>query len=255
MGALAGPLSVGAALMAQQILAHIAYPNNYALLFGLAAIGLAIASLGFWAIQEPSASEAERNTPSWREYWRHLLVASLRLKMLIVAQLLTGFSLMVLPFYVVYAHEQLGAPAEAVGWFLLAQVSGGVLANLVWARLVDRSGSRRMLFFCAVTSTLTPLLAIVLAHIGWVALWPVFFLAGAILNGRIVGFKSALLELAPAAERATYAGLNAVLILPVAFLSLAAGLFLQQWSYNALFLLSATFIGAGAIVIHRWAAR
>jgi predicted MFS family arabinose efflux permease len=86
-------------------------------------------------------------------------------------------------------------------------------------------------------------------------LLPVFFLAGAIFNGRKVGFQSALLELAPAAERATYAALNAVLILPVAFLPLAAGLFLQQWSYSALFLFSATFIGAGAIVIHRWAAK
>jgi predicted MFS family arabinose efflux permease len=255
IGALAGPLSVAAALIAQQILARMAYPNNYALLFGLAAIGLAIASLGFWAIREPSASEAERSIPSWREYWKDLLVASLRLKMLIVAQVLTGFSLMALPFYVVYAREQLGAPAEAVGWFLLAQVSGGVLANLVWARMVDQSGSRRMLFFCATTSTLTPLLAIGLAHIDWLALLPVFFLAGAIFNGRKVGFQSALLELAPAAERATYAALNAVLILPVAFLPLAAGLFLQQWSYSALFLFSATFIGAGAIVIHRWAAK
>jgi MFS family permease len=255
MGALAGPLSVGAALMAQQILAHTDYPDNYALLFGLAAIGLTIASLGFWAIREPSASTAEMDTPSWREYGNQLLAASLRLKSLVFAQLLTGFSLMALPFYVVYAREQLGAPAEAVGWFLLAQVSGGVLANLVWAHLVDRSGSRRMLFFCGITSTLTPLLAIVSAHISWVALLPVFFLAGAIFNGRKVGFQSALLELAPAPERATYAAINAVLILPVAFLPLAAGLFLQQWSYRALFLFAAVFIGAGAIVIHRWAAR
>jgi len=84
---------------------------------------------------------------------------------------------------------------------------------------------------------------------------PVFFLAGAITNGRGVGFQSALLEIAPATERSTYAGLNAVLTLPVAFLSLAAGLFLQYWSYTALFLLAATFVGAGAIVIHRWASR
>ncbi|HAF48270.1 MAG TPA: hypothetical protein DCL08_03395 [Anaerolineaceae bacterium] len=84
---------------------------------------------------------------------------------------------------------------------------------------------------------------------------PVFFLAGAITNGRAVGFQSALLEIAPATERSTYAGLNAVLTLPVAFLSLAAGLFLQHWSYTALFLLAATFVGVGAIIIHRWASR
>jgi predicted MFS family arabinose efflux permease len=84
---------------------------------------------------------------------------------------------------------------------------------------------------------------------------PVFFLVGATVAGRKVGYQSALLELAPASERSTYAALNAVLILPVAFLSLAAGLFLQHWSYTALFMLASIFIGLGAIVIYRWAGR
>lgn len=254
-GALAGPLSVGAALLARQILVDVPYPNNYALLFGLAAIGLAIASLGFWAIREPLSTAVENTMLSWHEYWYQLLSASRRIKELIGAQLLTGFSLMALPFYVVFAIERLDAPAGAVGWFLLVQVIGGALSNLIWARLVDHSGSRRMLFFCAIISTLTPILAVVLSPMGWIAMLPVFFLAGAITNGRKVGFQSALLEIAPATERSTYAGLNAVLTLPIAFLSLAAGLFLQHWSYTALFLFAATFIGTGAIVIYRWASR
>ena len=256
MGALAGPLALGAALAAKQILSNIAYPNNYALLFGLAAVALAIASLGFWAMKEPVlAAAVDRTKESWREYWQTLLAASRRLKTLITAQLLTGFSLMALPFYVVFAREELGAPLSAVGWFLLAQISGSVLFNLIWARLVDHSGSRRMLFVCAVIATVTPILAIALGSAGWMALLPVFFLLGATVAGRKVGFQSALLEVAPETERATYAGLNTVLILPIAFLSLAAGLFLQQWSYDALFLFVAIFVGMGAIVIYRWALR
>jgi len=250
--ALAGPLAVGAALAARQILAHVVYPNNYALLFGLAALGLAIASLGFWVMREPTTLVGETRSLPWRDYWQQIQKTSQRLKILIVIELLTGFSLMVLPFYVVYAREQVGAPTEAIGWFLLAQVLGGVVANLFWARLVDRSGSRQMLVFCAVVSTLTPLLAIGLAPLGWTALTLVFFLSGATFNGRKVGFQSALLELAPAAERPTYAGLNAVLILPLAFLPLLAGLFLQQWSYIMLFVIAAIFIGVGAIMAQRW---
>ncbi|HIE57726.1 MAG TPA: MFS transporter [Anaerolineales bacterium] len=254
MGALAGPLSVGAALGARQILAQVDYPNNYALLFGLAAVGLGIASLGFWFMREPPADPKERHpVPPWSTYWRQLQAASRRLKTLISIELLTGFSLMALPFYVVYARQELGAPTEAVGWFLLAQVIGGVFANLFWARLVDRAGSRRMLTVCALVSTLNPLLAVALAPLGWPALGLVFFLAGATFNGRKVGFQSALLELAPVAERPTYAGLNAVLILPLAFFSLGAGFFLQQWSYRTLFVLAAIFIGTGAVVAYRWA--
>jgi MFS family permease len=229
MGALAGPLSLAAALAAKQVLANVPYPNNYALLFGLAAAALAVASLGFWAIKEPPADNAlERATKSWREYWHHLQSAGGNLKPLIAAQLLTGFSLMVLPFYVVYAREEINAPVSAVGWFLLAQISGAVVFNLVWARLVDRSGSRHMLTFCAIIAAATPLLALAFGSFGWPALLLVFFLVGATIAGRKVGYQSALLELAPASERSTDAALHAVLILPVAFLSLAAGLFSQH---------------------------
>ena len=254
-GALAGLLSVGAALLARQILARVAFPINYALLFGLASGGLAIASMGFWAIREPPAVTKHRQTLSWRDYWAQILAGSRRLKWLIVIQLLTGFSLMALPFYVVYARDNLGAPAAAVGWYLLAQVSGGVIANLFWAHLVDRSGSRKMLAVCATTSAFVPVLAIALSGFGWMAMLPIFFLAGTTTEGRNVGFSSALLELAPSAERPTYAGLNAMLMLPISFLPLLAGLFVEHWSYTALYVFAAIFIATGAWIAWQWSHR
>jgi len=88
-----------------------------------------------------------------------------------------------------------------------------------------------MLTVCAIISTLTPLLAVGLSRSGWQGLLPVFFLAGAVLNGRNVGFSSALLELSPAAERPTFASVNA--------------------SYPALFLIAAGFIALGAVWTRR----
>jgi MFS family permease len=248
--ALAGPLSVGAALIARHVLARVAYPLSYALLFGLAALSLSVASLGFWLMREPPRSDSGVGA-SWREYAAQLEQAARRLRTLIGVQLLTGFSLMVLPFYIVYARKKLGASLGDIGWFLLAQVCGGVLANLLWARLVDRYGSRRMLTVCAFISMLTPLSAILLGRFGWAGLLPVMFLGGATFNGRNVGFSSALLEMAPAVERPTYSAVNAVLILPAAFLSLAAGVLLRYWSYPTLFLVATTFIGAGTLLTLR----
>ena len=250
--ALAGPLAVVSALAAKKVLAEWDYPDNYALLFGLAAVALGIASFGFLVMREPAGEGAVRKPLPWRSYLVQLRGGSQRLRLLVVVELLTGFSLMVLPFYVVYARQKLDAPAEAVGWFLLAQVIGGVLANLIWARLVDRLGSRTMVFWCASTSTLTPILAIILAPLGWQAMMVVFFLAGAAFDGRKVGFQSSLLELAPPPERPTYFALNEVLILPLAFLSLGAGIFLEYFSYTSLFILAAIFIGGGALMAWRW---
>jgi predicted MFS family arabinose efflux permease len=252
--ALAGPLAVVSALAAKKVLAEWDYPNNYALLFGLAAVALGIASFGFLVMREPAGEGSVRKPLPWRSYLVQLRGGSQRLRALVVVELLTGFILMVMPFYVVYARQKLDAPAEAVGWFLLAQTIGGVLANLIWARLVDHYGSRIMIFWCAITSTLAPVLAILLAPFGWQAMMVVFFLTGAAFDGRKVGFQSALLELAPSSERPTYFALNEVLILPLAFLSLGAGIFLEYSTYTTLFVLTTVFIGGGALMAWRWKA-
>jgi len=127
---------------------------------------------------------------AWSAYWRDVANASRHLKPLVITELLTGFSLMALPFYVVYAKTDLGAPlAAATGWYLIAQVGGGVVSNFLWARLVDKKDSRTMLFYCALTASLTPLLIIFLARWGWQALIPIFFLAGSTTNYSLIDGK------------------------------------------------------------------
>lgn len=251
--ALAGPASVSAALIAGVILTKVGYPDNYALLFGLAATALLIASIGFWIIREPPRPGAGGSVRPWAEYHRQLIETARRMRMLIGVELLTGFSVMALPFYVVYALQVLAAPPAAVGWFVLAQVVGGVISNILWARLVDRYGSRNMITVCAVLSSATPFLAVILGVLGWAGLLPVLFLSGVVLSGRKVGFATAVLELAPSLERPTYAALNSVLILPVALLPLLAGVLLHVCSYSVLFVTAAIFIGAGACLARRWA--
>jgi hypothetical protein len=43
-----------------------------------------------------------------------------------------------------------------------------------------------------------------------------------------------------------------MLILPLALLPLGAGIYLQQWSYQSLFIIAAVFIGTGAVLAWRW---
>ncbi len=250
--AIAGPLSIGAAFLAKKILAVVSYPKEYALLFGIASAGIFVASIGFLIIKEPKIQEEDAPIPPWKEYFGSLSEAARALKPLIITQLLTGFSLMILPFYVVFAQKELGAPSSAVGIFLLAQVTGGVVANLgLWARLVDKYESRTMLFVCATLSTLTPLLAIFLARFGWKPMTLVFLFAGACFNGRNVGFQTALLEISPPKKRPTYTAINAALVLPLAILPLLGGIFLKYYSYPALFGIAAFFIALGAFSVRK----
>lgn len=254
----AGPLAVGAAMLSRYVLREMTYPNNYALLFGLAAAALFIASFGVWMIREPAGDGESAQMLGWGAYAHQLWEAAGRMKLFIAVQMLTAFGMMVGPFYVVYASQKLDAPPEAVGLFTLFQILGGAPANLLWAHLVDRYGSWRMLTVCATVSALTPLLAIGLGAMGWMGLLPVFLLLGATSNGRTVGFSSVLLEIAPPDERPTYSALSTWLMLPAALLPVVAGTLLQVWSFSTLFGLTSAFVGLGAVLawcLHRREAR
>ncbi len=68
-----------------------------------------------------------------------------------------------------------------------------------------------------------------------------------------MGFQTALLEIAPAAQRPTFSATNRTLVLPVAILPLLAGYWLKHFSYDSLFLISALLVALGAALAWRWA--
>lgn len=159
---------------------------------------------------------------------------------------------MAVPFYVVAAKQVFGAPPEATAWFIGALVAGALIGSLVWAQLVDRFGSRRMLLVCVIVSALTPLVALSAWVVGWPILVLVAGFVGATTTGRGVGFSSALLEIAPAERRPTYAATYALLGLPVAAMPLIGGVVVELLSFDALFGLTALFLACAVGVVRRW---
>jgi MFS family permease len=243
--------SVGAAVLAGVVLTRT-YPTNYATLFLLSALSLCIASLGIWAIREPLAEEPACRKMPWGSYVRSLREPFQALRGLVLVAWVTGFGLMAVPFYVVAAKQAFGAPPEATAWFIGALVAGALIGSLVWAQLVDRFGSRRMLLVCVIVSALTPLVALCAWVVGWPILVFVAGLVGATTAGRGVGFSSALLEIAPAERRPTYAATYALLGLPVAAMPLIGGIIVKWLSFEALFGLTALLLVCAVEVVRQW---
>ena len=244
-------LSVGAAVLVGVVLTH-AYPTNYATLFLLSALSLSIASLGIWAIREPVAKEPTCRRLPWGLYLRSLGEPLRALRGLALVAWVTGFGLMAVPFYIVAAKQAFGAPPAATAWFIGALVAGALIGSLVWAQLVDRFGSRRMLLVCVIVSALTPLVALSAWVVGWPILVLVAGLVGATTAGRGVGFSSALLEIAPAERRPTYAATYALLGLPIAAMPLIGGIIVKWLSFEALWGLTALLLACAVEVVRQW---
>lgn len=245
--AVGGTLAFSSMALVRYVLKSKPYPTNYAMLFGLAAVSLFIASFGFLIIKEPPRPEGDSPVPPWSEYVAQLKRASKDLADLVAVQMLTSFSLAVIPFYTVYGLKVMHAPVAAVARFGAAMLLGVLLANFAWGWLVDAVGSREMLLAYGIVSVAAPILAILLAPMGWQWLYVPLFLSGAATSGSSVGFSSALLELAPVNLRATYTGVISTLTLPQAAVPLLAGILLKVMSYDQVFLLAAAVTAIGGV--------
>ncbi len=243
-------LGFGAAAVSAIVLTR-PYPDNFATLFLLSALFLIVASLGIWAIREPR-SEVVSARASWTEYLRSLQEPLAALRPLAVVSWATGAGWMAVPFYVVAARREFAVPDYATAWFVGASVGGALLGNIAWGWIVDRFDSRRMVLACVIVAAITPATALLAPTLGWQVLVVATGLTGATTAGKIVGYSSAVLELAPVNRRSSYAGAYALLSLPVAFMPLLGGAIASASSFRTLFVITTVALTAAVFVVRWW---
>ncbi|HKI56852.1 MAG TPA: MFS transporter [Trueperaceae bacterium] len=250
---LGGVAALAAGFLARAILARpeLAFPRNYALLFVGAGVALGVAGAGFLALREPAA-QATAHVPvraylaGLRERWRR----DAALRSLVVVENLAGLHLMLLPFYVTLAQRRLGAGPEVVGTFIVLEVVGGAVSNLLWGWLADRRGSPSVLRACLLMGAAVPLVALALAQWAPGRYGLVFLLVGAAVNSRNLSFGNVLVDIAPAEARPTYSGLVGTLTAPRLAFPLLGGALIGWLGYRPVFLavaaaLLVTLVGLG----------
>jgi MFS family permease len=157
---------------------------------------------------------------------------------------------MAMPFYVVYATEELHFGAETIGVFISSQVVGSILAGFVWGYLNECSGSKIVIQGSTILGLASPLLALLMGPMGHLAgastiyAYSLIFLAiGALNSSYMPGFINLVLELAPPEERPTYIALTNTICGLLLALPFLGGWLLQATSYPVLF---ATTVGGVA---------
>ena len=201
------------------------YPLNYTTALLIGAAGLLIGSIGFWMIREggataPSAPEDSR--PS-RETTIGILRRDSRLLRFIVIENLSGFSLMVLPFYLVYIQRTYDRASSYLGAYIISQTIGSLGSNILWSLIARRAGPRSVVALCIGLGGLLPIIALGLKPLGPAAYVALFFLVGFVLSGRNIGFEPYFLDITPESERTRYLGIRGSLGVLLAVLPLIGG--------------------------------
>jgi len=250
LAAFGGGLIVSRVFAAQTL----SFPATHAATLFIGFSGLIIASLSFWLIQEPASPVAEVARPSLLSMLRRvpeILRGNREFARFIVVENLSSFGLMVMPFYMIFAREQFAVGDVYIGHYLLYQIAGTVLSNLVWGWIAGRLGSKRVVMFCLTLGAAIPLVALGLSHLSADLFVITFFLVGFVMSGRKVGFEPYLLDIIPSAERTVYLGIRGTMNILVVLLPFLGGILIQLVGYVPVLVLVSGMMLTSALLLKR----
>ncbi len=229
------------------------FPDNYSLVLGMGGAGLLVASVAFWFIREPPSPAAEPRI-SLRALLRQvprILRENREFLRFVIVQNLTSFSLMVMPFYMVFAKERFAIPDSYIGRYLLVQITGAILSNLMWGLISSRRGPKTVVWTCVVLGGAIPLAAIGCSYLGPNAFALIFFLVGFVMSGRRVGFDPYTLEIIPEEGRPVYLGIQGSLNVLSVVIPFLGGVLIHLFGYYPVFILTAVIMGIAFLLLTR----
>ena len=237
-----GVLALAVAAMAHQILNRLDFYSGYGTLVLIAAVFMAVSATCFVSAGEPAAPVPARRDSGFAAFLRDgvtVLRQDRSFRMFVYVQWLAGVVSMALPFYILQVSPD-QAPAGFVAILLGAQTLGALLSNPLWGWWGDARGKLSLLALVSRLNAVAP--AATLVWIAWgdgipALAWfvGVFFVLGAVGNGRTIAYLGYLMEISPDDRRPAYSGYFNALVAPAALLPIVGAGIAAVASFSAVF--------------------
>ncbi len=242
-----GLLALVVVVIANRLMAGLAFPHSYAVIIAMAAVLMFLSSGVFTAMGEPEAVAKPTGKPGFYQYLRDGVTVLRKDRIFarfVYAQWFGGAVLMAMPFYVLQA-DHLGVGLEHVAMLLGAQTVGALLSNPLWGWWGDHLGKASLLRAIAAGRVLPPLAALGLglfATPDWAGMYgafvAVFVANGALSNGLTIAVIGFLMEISPEDRRPAYSGYFNAITAPAFLLPLIGGGLAAMFGLGVVFALS-----------------
>jgi MFS family permease len=250
LGAVMGVLG---AVAVGRILEHYGYPVNYALLFFLAFIFVAISWGGLALTREPpsTVTKARVGFAAYLGRLPTVLRANPNYMRFLISRSTIQMGAMASGFFMVYGAEQFGIQGAGVGLLTGVLIASQAIMNLVWGTVGDRIGHKVVLTGAALAMALAALTAFLASSTAWMVV--TFVLLGAYLAADSVSALNIILEFCVPEDRPTYIGLTNTLLAPVLIVAPLIGGWLATWAgYDGLFIVAIVIACTGAAMLGLW---
>lgn len=226
------------------------FPLNFAYLFLIAAIAIAIGVLSFSFVIEPSEPGAIRTItfPEQLAAAKTLLRENGVYSRYLLTRIFLAISDIASPFYAIYATTILKVPLETVGVYIAIATTASVITNPIWSRVSDRRGNRVLFIGTSLGSVTMPILALTFGSFptGPSLALPfglIFAFSGSARTAANISAPSYLLDIAPAGERPLYLGVTNSILGIATFVPVLGGIIVSFLGYPAVLLIALLFSG------------
>ncbi len=219
------------------------FPNNYALLFGIAGVLFAVSTIPGIFIHELPGGKAVEKLPSLGDFLPelgHVLRNDGPFRAFILLRVLTSLFMMAAPFYIGFATVQLGLSSQvAVPVLLAMQTAGGIAGALLYTWIGARNNMLYIRLAMA-SAVLLPVCALLAVVVGPLPLYFGFLVSGLATSGNLLScFVNWVVGYAHHDQRPVYVGLSNTIAAVVSFVAPFIGGALAQYiGYQPLFILS-----------------
>lgn len=205
------------AFIAGKLIISFSFPYNYALVFMMATLFLALASLGFWNIVESKSLIKNDIDKKGYKRWLAELKKSRRLRQYLLLINVFGLGYTIFPFIVLMYKERIANISDFIGTLLVFKTIGLTFSGIALYYFAKRISYRKMAYIIFVLSLFFPLFVWIDSTNEWMYALS-FFLGGILLSVYSVFSNGMLLEISNTENRAVYTGIaGAGNILPLIF--------------------------------------
>jgi MFS family permease len=253
-----GVIMLGAAPLIGIVLSSegLAFPNNYAAIFGAAGVLFVLSIVPGVFFHELPGGKAADQVPSLGEFLPslgHVLRADRVFRAMVITRMLTSLFAMASPFYIGFATVQLGLSSTvAVPILLTMQTIGNVSGALVYTWM----GARRNLLFIRLTlglAALLPISALLATVVGPLPLYFGFLVSGLTAGNLLSSYGNWVITHATPDQRPLYAGLFSTIAAATSLIApFIGGTIAQQVGYEALFVVALVMVLGALFVTLRY---
>ncbi|MFC1960348.1 MFS transporter [Chloroflexota bacterium] len=215
------------------------FPNNYALIFGIAGILLALSSLPVLFLRELPGGKPADTVPAFSEFIPQLgrvLREDGPYRNMIITRTLTSMFAMATPFYIGFATESLGMSNEVAVPGLFAMYTVGVLIGALLYSWLGNRHNYQYLQVALLTAALVPICALLAGVIGPAPLYLGFFISGLALSSLFSAYLNWIIMYSNPDELPVYTGLfNTISAVTLLASPIIGGLIVQTFGYRAVF--------------------